>query len=366
MTADQTGSEKAKVEGWLGDTCLGLIEITADRAKGQSEAFLFTVPTLSGSRPKISLYFKNDSYDGAGQDRNAYLLGATYEGVYYPGPFSMMSNGDRAEIFFPTPVVPAFEDEFISDDPSRWITFDGQNWPPAPGSSGAWARCYFYGWPTNSGGADQAARCLVSNLEAQCYEDRGVTITNDGLVLTATRDSNNHFGKPWTSGCVVQNRDLAMTFGYFEAEIDLPDVPGVNAAFWLLSADMQWPPEIDVVERVGIDSKNVRSSDAFHVGFAGGMGGNGWASGALNGTHRYGVLWTADTTEFFLDGVSVGAFPTPDGARKPMYMLLDLAVGEPGSWQGEPASGLQSVSMTVRRVRSWKLGSWTGTKLPSR
>jgi beta-glucanase (GH16 family) len=260
--------------------------------------------------------------------------------------------------------VPTFFDNFASDDPARWITFDGHNWPPPVGAPGKWSRCFYYGWPSNAGSQDPAARTLAANKEAQSYEDRAVTIGLDGLVLTAARDANNHSGLPWTSGCIVQSRDAAMLFGYFEMTAKLPKGRGLWPAFWLLSSDMTWPPEIDVLEKVGKDQADVPTDDVFRSGVVQAAG-NWLRSTGLDSWHRYGVLWTADTISFVFDGRMTASQPTPANCRRPMYMLINLAIGGPGSWPGEPAADVTTASMTVRSVASYALGSWGAALLPT-
>jgi beta-glucanase (GH16 family) len=45
------------------------------------------------------------------------------------------------------------------------------------------------------------------------------------------------------------------------------------------------------------------------------------------GFHTYGLLWTPDKLIWTYDGVQVAAAATPSDMNKPMYMLVDLAVG---------------------------------------
>lgn len=296
----------------------------------------------------------NPVWTGARPGPGGALIVQTVAGDFvFPGPGAV-----------PPVAVPVFSDDFASDDAARWIAFDGQHWPPPAGAPGRWARCYYYGWPSNSGTQDPAARTLAANHEAQSYEDAGVSIGSDGLVLTATRDNNNHSGLPWTSGCVVQSRDAALRYGYFEMTARLPKGAGVWPAFWLLAADMTWPPEIDILEKVGKNEANIATDDAFRSGVVQGLGVWPPATG-LNAWHRYGVLWTPAAISFVFDGEVTGSQPTPANCHKPMYMLIDLAIGGPGSWPGEPAAELTTASMTVRRVASYALGSWGPDLLPT-
>lgn len=269
----------------------------------------------------------------------------------------------------PAPAAPAlpkptFRDDFASADPARFLTFDGSHWPPLSGTAGRWARMFMYGWPDNAGSQDLSARNLPANKELQCYEDRAVTLGPDGLVLTATRDVDNH-GRgslPWTSGCIVQNRDLAMLYGYFEMTAKLPKGAGFWPAFWLLAADGSWPPEIDVIEKVAKTSDNKPSDTAYRAGVV--TGGGVWADlPDADAFNKFGCLWGPDQILFTLNGKSIGAVPTPDNCRRPMYMLANLAVG--GTWPGDPATDAKTASMTVRSISSYAAGSWGSSQFPA-
>lgn len=43
--------------------------------------------------------------------------------------------------------------------------------------------------------------------------------------------------------------------------------------------------------------------------------------------HLYGALWTPEKITYFIDRQPVAEISTPPGMDKPMYMLLNLAVG---------------------------------------
>jgi len=78
--------------------------------------------------------------------------------------------------------------------------------------------------------------------------------------------------------------------------------------------------------------------------------------------HVYGVEWSADAIEFFIDGkryARVTHAPLPGGAAwvfdKPFFLLLNVAIG--GDWPGNPdASTRFPQAMVVDWVRVWRHG----------
>jgi beta-glucanase (GH16 family) len=52
--------------------------------------------------------------------------------------------------------------------------------------------------------------------------------------------------------------------------------------------------------------------------------------------HRYGLLWTRDFVAWYFDGDLVADTTTPEDMHRPMYMLLNLAVGGNGTLPGRP------------------------------
>jgi beta-glucanase (GH16 family) len=73
------------------------------------------------------------------------------------------------------------------------------------------------------------------------------------------------------------------------------------------------------------------------------------------GFHVYGLSWHPDLLRWYLDGVEVARTPTPPGLDKPMYLLVNLAVGGPKSWPGAPDAGtLFPARMTVDYIRAYR------------
>lgn len=160
------------------------------------------------------------------------------------------------------------------------------------------------------------------------------------------------------SGRLATHRSFHQTYGYFEVVAKLPRGKGLWPAFWLLPLDMSWPPEIDVMEVLGhepgvvyqtihyTDTPNAKGEHKKQ-----GMGNKGFD--ASQDFHRYGVHWTHETITFYLDGRKTASYRTPADMHRPMYMILNLAVG--GSWPGDPdATTRFPAVMQVRSVRAWR------------
>jgi beta-glucanase (GH16 family) len=72
-----------------------------------------------------------------------------------------------------------------------------------------------------------------------------------------------------------------------------------------------------------------------------------------DGFHTYGLLWTPDKLVWTYDGVQVAETATPSDMNKPMYMLVDLAVG---GLAGTPPDHLATpAEMKIDYVRAYTL-----------
>ena len=184
-------------------------------------------------------------------------------------------------------------------------------------------------------------RTLPDNREAEYYSDVSVgvdpfSIQNGTLIITASRGENPE-GLPFNSGMLTTYRSFSQLYGYFEMRARLPSGAGLWPAFWLLPENGDWPPEIDVMEQPGGDPHTI------FVGTHSAVGGPNVATTAavhVGGTsmefHVYGVNWQANEITWYFDGRPVFKEPTPADLHTPMYMLINLAVGGPGSWPGPP------------------------------
>lgn len=240
-------------------------------------------------------------------------------------------------------------------------------------NSGTWSTTY--NWGPENGAASIYARTSLNNGEKQIYVDAnalvlGTTpvginpfkVTNGVLDITAAKTpdalKSQLFGYDYTSGLLTTEKTFSQTYGYFEIRAELPGSKGMFPAFWLLREDKVWPPELDVFEDVGTDdvfqgfgSKDANADNRSVVSTV---------EGASKGFHTYGLLWTAETISWYIDGVQTGSVPTPSDMHSPMYMLVNLAVG--GNWAGNPDASFTTDSLKVDYIRAYSLaGNVTAT-----
>ncbi|MFC7475392.1 family 16 glycosylhydrolase [Dankookia sp. GCM10030260] len=218
-------------------------------------------------------------------------------------------------------------------------------------------------WKTTYKINDQL-RTLSSNKEAQYYSDASVGVDPfslaGGVLDIAAAPGSNPLGLPYNSGLITTARSFAQRYGYFEARVDLPAGKGFWPAFWLLPADGTWPPEIDIFEVLGDNTTTayatLRSTSAANTTFR-----VNDLPDLSAGFHTFGLSWQADTIRWFIDGQAVAEAATPADMHIPMYLLLNLAVGDAGSWPGQYAPGMPTGHMQIDYVRAWQYGGGTVT-----
>lgn len=212
-------------------------------------------------------------------------------------------------------------------------------------------------------------RTISSNKELQLYVDNTMRVgasgssdaaaalnpfvVHDGVLEITARPtppglSHALGGFRYTSGLITTQPSFAQTYGYFEMRAKLPRGKGVWPAFWLLPADLGWPPEIDVMESIGDPAfvwttahstsdnrpgvKHEITPDVFHT---------------------FAVSWDAKQLVWFVDGREVDRQPTPPDMHKPMYLLANVAVG--GNWPGAPdATTAFPARMSIDYIRAYR------------
>jgi beta-glucanase (GH16 family) len=209
------------------------------------------------------------------------------------------------------------------------------------------------------------------NREDECYMAANATVGGGALQLTGKRETvtdcgsnpdggNNYF---FTSGLVTtraQGGGLKFKFrqGYAEVRMRVPRGNIYWPAFWLVGAgdgsSPGWPDygEVDVTEIYG--SKPDISESNFHR--AGGNIGaknhnvtnlasssngininppNAFVAGGTNSWHTYGINWTANRLDWYIDGVKVRTYNASSAADTAALgyehsIILNLAMGGSG------------------------------------
>ena len=175
------------------------------------------------------------------------------------------------------------------------------------------------------------------------------------LDITAAPGSNP-LDLAYNSGAFTTAQSFAQQYGYFEVQAQLPAGQGFWPSFWLLPTDGSWPPEIDIFEVLGNDpttayfSLQPRRAPTTNAKVS-------LLPDLSTGFHTYGLDWQADRIRWYVDGNEVAEAATPADMQKPMYMLLNLAVGDTGSWPGKYDPSLPTAHMLVDYVRVWQTGT---------
>ncbi len=209
------------------------------------------------------------------------------------------------------------------------------------------------------------------NHEDECYMAANTTVANGALNLVGKRETvsncgsnpdggNNYF---FTSGMVTtraQGGGLKFKFrqGYAEVRMRIPRGNLYWPAFWLVGAadgsSPGWPDygEIDVTEIYGskpdISETNFHKADG-NIGaqnhnvanLASDSNGininppNAFVAGATNSWHTYGINWTANRLDWYIDGVKVRSYTAKSAADVAALgyehsIILNLAMGGAG------------------------------------
>ena len=178
----------------------------------------------------------------------------------------------------------------------------------------------------------------------------------------------------WLSGRMNTEGIQNFQYGVLEASIQLPDTTnqGLWPAFWTLGSDITtvpWPTcgEADIMEnwspQVDGGAGPAGNNSTVHTALTGGDGFGGrytfpGGEAGNTGFHTYGVVWTPNQMQFFVDNASTPFFTVtpsdlPSGDTWPfnanLFVLLNVAVG---GTLGGSTSGLSNPQpMVVDYVR---------------
>ena len=162
---------------------------------------------------------------------------------------------------------------------------------------------------------------------------------------------------PWArfaSGMVSSHRTLRFRYGYVEARIRIPAGKGLWPAFWLFPGDGGAYGEIDVMEALGHEPglayAHVHAGPQWEGRKVHAYHGRS-ATPYSDGFHVYAVDWNERRTTFLIDGRPIGSLDTPAEIKRPMFVMLNLAMA--GPW-GPPPDADTHGEMLVDWVRIWR------------
>ncbi len=214
------------------------------------------------------------------------------------------------------------------------------------------------------------SRTIFSNAEQQVYTDpvflkylnsQSAVPTsatspfsiNNGVLTIETKPADAVIQKnvgawaKYTSGLLTTQFSFSQKYGYFEMRAKMPKGRGVWPAFWLLPTDKTWPPEIDGVESFGDTSSEgqggrtkIHNATHYHHPQTGKPATCGaWFDTKVDiteGFHTYGVDVEPTGVTYYFDGVAYGSCPPNKEFDRPLYILINVAVGSEGSWPKSP------------------------------
>jgi hypothetical protein len=183
------------------------------------------------------------------------------------------------------------------------------------------------------------------------------SVENGILRVEARRGADGKWRSGLLSSTDHYGHGFSQQFGYFEMRAKLPEGPGLWPAFWLVgNADPDTSAELDIMEYYGKFSDMYES--VVHVWKKSDRGRDYQAllrhnvrTGSLTQDfHLYGALIDPAWIIFYLDRTEVARTPTPPEFHRPVFVLLNLAMGA-----GWPIDATPNPSvMQVDYVRAYR------------
>jgi beta-glucanase (GH16 family) len=176
------------------------------------------------------------------------------------------------------------------------------------------------------------------NQELQAYVEDAFDVRDGILHIRAEKRHAQYAGKDraYTSGMMTTHDHFAQKFGRFEVRCRVPKGQGLWPAVWLLPLPRSWPPEIDILEILGHEPNKVhmthhwRGEDKKLASDS-----KAWKGPDFSADfHVFAVEWTPQYIAWSIDGHERQRSIKHIPVDKPMYLLINLAVG--GNWPKAP------------------------------
>lgn len=214
-----------------------------------------------------------------------------------------------------------------------------------------WTTCWSYGCGTTEPNVwYTATKVIIGNGIVRLRADNRSQL-QDGRVYSSTSGMLSTGAGPDDS-----LPRFTFQYGYFEARVKVPAGAGLWPAFWLLTPT-QRPPEIDIMEVLSRRPSRVE----LHYHYTDSAGvvqdyGASWDDGDFSaGWHTFGLEWRPDAIVWYVDGVQRSIYRGNYVAAEPLYLILNLQVGNSNSWSGAPdATTVFPAYYDIDYVRVWQ------------
>jgi beta-glucanase (GH16 family) len=168
-----------------------------------------------------------------------------------------------------------------------------------------------------------------NGLEGDWYMPANTAVGGGSLVQTIRKQPMN--GAAYTTGMVNTNKKFSFQYGYVESRMKVPACDGCWPAFWMLPSTVGWPPEIDIYEFFDSDTdRHAYFSSHWKSTTADQEWQSAFSSNSLltDAWHTYGMLWTPDYIQAYIDGVPGPRYTGKGVPHEAMYLIIQMALGK--------------------------------------
>jgi beta-glucanase (GH16 family) len=213
-----------------------------------------------------------------------------------------------------------------------------------------WGTCYPW--------MDQPSGCtnLGNGAEGhQWYLPSQVQLSGGNLALVAQQvptagvDAGGQpYEYPCRSGMVTSYPGFRFEYGFVQVEAWIPTSPGLWPAIWLGAANLNWPPEIDMLESFSGPGSVLPHSAVYLHSTGGKASGQTMSPMITQGWHTIALSWTESQLTYYIDGKVL--MTVHQGIpHQPMYFIANLA-----EWLPITGPADCNGQLLIRSVKVWK------------
>lgn len=251
---------------------------------------------------------------------------------------------------------PAAALAYPPNDGNDWVMTFSDEFNGTTLDSNKWSPCYW--WGTSKGCTNGGAG------EVQWFLPDDVIVNNGTLRLRAQKRSSNGF--EYTSGMAASHDKYAFQYGYVEMRAKFPKGNGFWSTFWLGSQKKVWPPEIDIAEYLGSNTKSMHMTLHYSTPTSAHESSSGWWDSGPDyseGYHTFGLKWEPDALIWYIDGVERRRYTVSANIPShPMYVMSTNSLGK--AWSNYPPDSTTPFPsyFDIDYIKVWRHGSSPSTQ----